>query len=622
MIRRFAFALSLAVAALPALRADEISTQAVRSGYLTIEGAEALEHVKYLASDELEGRDTGSPGEWTAAQYIAKRFAEYGLEPVGTDGTYYQNYSIGSTAALGEKTRLSVKVGEETLAFEVEKEFTPFGFSANGALDGELVFAGYGISAPDKGYDDYAGLDVKGKIVLVLRHEPRQKDADSVFDGKNWSRHAWFATKVEVAQAHGAAGILIANDPLFGDDRGLGLQGAEGDYRIPSAYLTAAAAGRLFTQAGKDLLETQKAIDAEMKPVPVELGASASGEVELVKKSVPTRNVVGLLRGTDPKLADEYVVVGAHFDHVGWGSFGSRGDQRAIHNGADDNASGTSAVLELAQAFGTSGLKPRRSILFITFSGEERGLLGSAHYCANPIFPLEKTVAMINLDMVGRGDTGVFSANGVGTSPKFPAMLKTIEKAIHGSEGVELKIEYTESGIAPSDNTSFYEKNIPVLFFFTGIHPDYHMPSDDWDKINPANIELCAKMTYFAVVDLAILADERPAFVATGAGDMSQFGSGPRRRGPFLGIQPHYGDAPSETGGVHVQAVVKDSPAEKGGLKDGDTILEIGGKKVADLRAMSEILAEHEVGDEVAVKVLREGKELELKVTLGRRAGG
>ena len=311
-------------------------------------------------------------------------------------------------------------------------------------------------------------------------------------------------------------------------------------------------------------------------------------------------------------------MVGGHHDHVGFGDFGSRSGRRGrgqIHNGADDNASGTSAILELAQAFGETGLRPRRSILFMTFSGEERGLLGSKHYVENPIFPLDQTVAMLNLDMVGRGETGQFSANGVGTSPGFRPMLETIEKAIEGSEDVDLDVRYGASGEAPSDNTSFYRKGIPVIFFFTGTHPDYHMPSDDWDKINVENLDLVVKMCYFTLVDLSILRDERPAFRGTPAGGGDR---GPAQRGPFLGIQAGQ-DRGDGVEGVRIGSVVEGASAAKAGLAAGDVITVFGEHDITSWEDLIEAIRGAKVGDEIEVTFTRDGESRTVTVTLGER---
>lgn len=619
-IRKGVLALALSAAlflAPAALVADEGPVAPTRAAYESIHGQEALDHIKVLASDEYEGRDTGSEGERKAADYIVRHFKEWGLEPVGDGGTYFQRYSIGDTSGLGEKNALSIRFGGETVELAVGKDFHPFSFSANARVEGELVFAGYGITSTEPAYDDYAGLDVSGKVVLILRHEPQQKDASSPFAGAEWSRHAFFETKVKNAEVHGAAALVIVNDPVFGEDGLFGLSGAgDAGTSIPAVHLTAAAGERLFERAGKNLEETQKAIDAELKPVTFSLGGTATVESDLVKKELETRNIVGMVRGSDPAVADEIVIVGGHYDHVGYGYFGSTWGARGagkIHNGADDNASGTSAVLELAQAFATPGLSPRRSVLFMLFSGEERGLLGSQHYCDHPIFPLEKTVAMVNLDMVGRGETGKFSVNGVGTSPGFKEMCQKIEAAIEKSSGADLKLRYGESGFAPSDNTSFYQKRIPVLFFFTGTHDDYHAPTDDWDKINVENLDLATKIAFFVLVDLSILRETRPEFNERGLA--AGGGGGPHPDSPILGIYP----GESEEEGVLVERVIPGAPAEKAGLQGGDLIVGLGDRDIAGMEDLFEALAAHKVGDEVDVKIVRDGEERTIKATLGKR---
>ncbi|MBI1851883.1 MAG: M28 family peptidase [Planctomycetes bacterium] len=331
------------------------------------------------------------------------------------------------------------------------------------------------------------------------------------------------------------------------------------------------------------------------------------------------KNVAGILPGTDPDLKREIVVIGGHYDHVGRGNFGSLGGPAArgqIHNGADDNASGTSAVLELAEAF---SMQPaRRSILFLLFTGEEMGLVGSKYYCEHPLLPLDDTVAMLNMDMVGRSKDGYLFIGGVGTSPAWKPLIDqyTADTAFH--------LEMKDGGRAPSDNSSFYSKNVPVLFFFTNVHEDYHRPSDHWDKINFAGEREIARLV-FEIADAVGNSSARPKFTESGGyalpdsmlrGNMT---GGPPPSTPFLGITFASEAAAGE--GVPVRSVVEESGAAKAGVKEGDRIVAVDGIPVADSAALLEKIRTHKIGDSVKLEVRRGDETLMLEAVLGKRQG-
>jgi hypothetical protein len=343
------------------------------------------------------------------------------------------------------------------------------------------VFAGYGITAPEYHYDDYADLDVKGKIVIILRHEPQEADEKSVFTGKTLTVHAQFTSKASNAKMHGASGVILVNDvpnhpsgedklPAFGT-----IEGPD-DAGIPFLQVKEAIAERWFAEAGKHIEELVHGIDKDLKPESFAFPASfqIDGNVDLERLVKTVHNVAAYLPGT----TKEYVILGAHYDHLGLGGQFSLAPTMTgtVHPGADDNASGTSGVIELARYFSKQP-KQKRGILFLTFAGEELGLLGSAYWASHPELSLDNAVAMINMDMIGRPRNGKIYVGGSATGSNFRSLLDQITPKF-----TELKVDYSEGPESgSSDHTSFIAKKVPSLFFFSGLHSDYHKPSDTWD---------------------------------------------------------------------------------------------------------------------------------------------
>ncbi|MDP6446947.1 MAG: M20/M25/M40 family metallo-hydrolase, partial [Pirellulaceae bacterium] len=505
-----------------------------------------LDSVKYLSSDELGGRGVGTPGIDKAAEYIAGEFAKAGLNIKVFDGQPYQKFTINLGAKYGpeKQNRLAFEGPEkdgkpQTKSLKLKSQFSPLALGSSQAVSGELVFVGYGITAKDPAYDDYADIDVKGKVVLMLRKEPQQGNPHSGFAGLNASRHATFRSKVLNAVKHGAAAVIMVNDnygavinqgkaesswkkavaefkgvadelaaadspskelrdkvgkaaerikalgdSLDGDfDQIITLNEAGGGSitkKAPVFFAKRSEIDAIVTASlGKSLVELEAAIDKDLKPVSGLISDwKVTCEANIRIEKTGAKNVVGVLEGEGP-LADETIVVGAHYDHLGMGGAGSLAPwTKEIHNGADDNASGSSALLEVARYFGSRQEKPSRRLVFIAFSGEERGLLGSAYYVANPRFALEDTVAMVNMDMVGRLADHKLIVHGTGTATQFDPLVDELNE-LH-----KFTITKKPSGFGPSDHTSFYTKKIPVLHIFTGTHKDYHRPSDDYEKVN------------------------------------------------------------------------------------------------------------------------------------------
>jgi len=579
-----------------------------------------LAHVKFLASETMRGRATGSPELEKAAAYIAKQFKAAGLQPF-EGKSYLQAFPVTTNAKLGPGNRFEYIDGGKTTALKFEQDFVPFNFSSRAKVSGQVVFAGYGISAREYNYDDYAGLDVKDKLVLVLRHEPQEFDEKSVFAGKIYTEHSQFFSKVINAKNHGARGVILVNDranhrsdadqlEVFGKTAG------PADAGIPFVQIKAEFAERWVASAGKNLEEISAAIDKDLKPrsfaLPDSLKVEETVEVQRLVKTV--HNVVGYLPGT----GSEYVVIGAHYDHLGLGEQFSLAPSRAgtVHPGADDNASGTAGVIELARLL-ASEPKQKRGVLFLTFAGEELGLLGSSYYVNHPGRPLDKAIAMINMDMIGRSREGKVIVGGAGTGTTLrPALDEVVPK--HS----KLKIDFSDAtGYGSSDHTSFTTKQVPVLFFFSGLHADYHKPSDTWDKIDaPGTVGLLKLIA--DVANHLREADGRPQFVrvnalppahGAAASSNSSAGSG---YGPYFGSIPDFGETP---GGVKFADVRDGSPAAKAGLRAGDILVEYDSKPIQNLYDFTYALRNSKPGDQVIVKVLRGTERISATVLLTKR---
>jgi len=572
------------------------------------------ETIEFLASDELEGRGVGSKGLDLAAGYIARQFKDDGLRPLpGLEG-FYQSFemTIGGSIAPGN----ALSLGGETL--QVEKSFKPLSFSATMTFaDAPIAFAGYGISSEKNAYDDYANLDVKGKAVLVLRFEPHNSQGKSRFSEKGFSDDATFKQKARIAAERGAAALLVVNPPQYhGKDSFVPFAGmfSEGRAKIPVVQITADAANALLKKAGvaEDLQSLQAKIDTTGKPASMDMkDVKASGDIRIAMNRAKVKNVVAMAPGRGP-LKDEYVVIGAHYDHIGKNRMFSAGAKEGeIHNGADDNASGTTAMLSLARQY-AQRREPGRSIIFIAFTGEEWGLIGSEYFVDHPPVPLKQIEAMVNMDMVGRVRGNLLFIGGMGTGDR----LESIVNAADATSPLTVK-DIGKGGMGPSDHMSFALKHIPVLFLFSGLHPDYHRPTDDADKVNYDGIADVVTFTKQIVDDLA--KSPRMEYVSTADKSSPRIGStdsGGRR--VTLGVVPDYTSMDS-TDGVHINGTTPGSPAEAAGLKEGDVLTAFGDKKIDDLMDLTNALRESKPGDKVKLKVKRDGGNIEINATLAER---
>ncbi|MCK6503445.1 M28 family peptidase [Myxococcota bacterium] len=575
-----------------------------------------------LSSDEMEGRGTGTPGLDRARDWLAARFTAMGLEPVG--GTGQQQVPVTLGVALGEGNALAggkardLSRGKGVAA--LGEAWTPLGFSSNGAFEGGLVFAGYGIRAEELGYDDYAGLDVQGKVVLALRFEPGESDEKSIFDGRMPTRWSDLRYKALRAREAGAAALILVTGPTNageGEPDGLPRLKPEGPTSvagIPVLQVTRAVAQAWLSAGGQDLAALQAAIDAQGKPQSKALPqVTVKGRVELVPQQVSSTNLLFRLPGAGA-LAEETVVLAAHYDHLGMGGRGSmKPDVVAVHNGADDNASGVAALACAAEALVKSPPDgDRRGVLFAAFTAEELGLGGSGWYAENPALPLDRTVAMINMDMVGRVREGRLQAMGTDSAVDWPAVLEPLATA-HG-----LTLQVGGDGYGPSDHMSFYTKGVPVVHFFSGSHTEYHSPEDDFATLNVDGGARVAALAADAAATLSTRA-ERLAYVKGSSGSPMLGDS--RGYGSYLGTIPDYATMMEPTGGVKLSGVREGGPAALAGLVAGDRIIGLGRYTVGNLYDMTFALRDHKPGEVVDIKILRDGQELVLPATLKSREG-
>ncbi|PQO38202.1 M28 family peptidase [Blastopirellula marina] len=658
----FLLAILLGLAGLPAAFAEDGTTTEATLGKLK-------QTLGYLASDELKGRGIGTEGLQEASEFLAKQFQQMGLKTDLVDGTPFQPFEVNIASEMGpaEKNTLQLVSGDTVKKLVLGTDFTPLSVGGSSKFDAPLVFVGYGISAKKLDYDEYDGLDVKGKIVLIVRKEPQQNNPHSVFDGTGASQHALFSRKISNAYQEGAAGVILINDSYglaeereqvqsafdtavsdlmkrnaeygkkethsndeviqyakdvaslstkiaeygeqleAGTDKLIPMTGAGNETSRPEFPVMFAKRSDfeplIEKQFGKTLAEIETEIDKTLKPIVGELkGWKAVGETDVIRTKATIRNVIGLIEAPNA-TSDEVIVIGAHYDHLGMGGSGSLAPlTHEIHNGADDNASGTTALLTVTQRLVAQKDQLRHRVLVIAFTGEEEGLLGSAHYVKEPVIPLDKTLMMFNMDMVGRLNENKLICMGSGTAKMFEPLLAKI------NEKYDFSLTMDPGGFGPSDHASFYAKQLPVLALFTGTHNDYHRPSDDADKIN---YEGMARIIDYAVDFLLAVdkADDRPLYVQVEE-------KRPEMRG---GSRPYFGSIPdfAQVGkGYGIQGVSPGSPAADAGLQGGDIMIDLGGNRIGGLEDFDAALRKFKGGDKVEVTVLREGKEVKLTVTL------
>jgi len=569
-----------------------------------------LSDIKTLTQDNMEGRGDGTKGLVRAEHFLEARYKSLGLEPAGTKG-FLQPFTVTTGAKLKGKNHLNIQNAQDKTELKLNQDYVPYSFSQSSMISAPLVFAGYGATAEEFGYDDYSGLDVKDKIVVVLRYEPSGFAAKSGNQGL--THHSQLVTKAINARNHGAKGLILLNGKMGDGEEDLltrfGSVNGPANVGLPFAQVKNESAAPWFQAAGKPWKEVQERINTSGKPAsfafPDALHASLAIDIETTHATV--NNVLAYL----PGKTDEYVILGAHYDHLGRGNFDSLAPSQIgqIHPGADDNASGTAGLLELARLLAPRKGQLQRGILFASFAGEELGLLGSAAWVKVPTKPIDKAVAMLNMDMIGRIKDEKVYIGGVGTGSTFQKILDQASGDSH------LKFETSQGGYESSDHTSFLAQKIPVLFFFSGLHGDYHKPSDTWDKINS---EPAARLLN-VVAGTALAIDdgpERPTFINVVEANPHAGGVPTGGYGPYFGSIPDFSQTEN---GVRFSDVKTNSPAAKAGLKAGDVLIQFGDKPIKNLYDFTDALRRSKVGDVVPVTVLRDGKEWKVDVKLEQR---
>jgi hypothetical protein len=646
--RLFSLALFLACAVNSLAQQPRLASDAAPS-------AERLRaHVTYLASDQLDGRKTGTEGARTAARYIAEEFARLRLRPGGSHpqslapapgvSRYMQEFPFVAGVMLGRNNSLlltQASATPATLDLRLGEDWTPLGLSSNASIrNASVTFVGYGIKAAELNYDDYAGADVKGRIAFALAGTP---------DGDNphgqFGRYEDVRWKAIAARERGAAAlVVIAREENFRDDRlaRLSYDNTAGGAGLPVVVISRQAAARILGLNGPVQLaelekgfgkrstasaatQTQGSAGATL-PAGFELlrNTTLSLTTEVLPRSQPGTNVVGIIEGSDAQLKNETIVIGAHYDHLGRGGEGSLAVREGeVHHGADDNASGVAGLLELARLFSAQGMRPKRTLVLIAFGGEEEGLLGSNYYVNHPTVPLASTVAMINMDMIGRMKENRLMIGGVGTAAEWKDLIKAGQESssapasFASGKGKNIAVgdvslepfvlTLNEDGYGPSDHSSFYAKQVPVLFFFTGTHDDYHKPSDTADKINYQGEARIISLVWTLVRSIGAGA-QRPTYKVAVA-------SGERRSMSFrvtLGVVPNYAESGD---GMKLDGVRDDSPASRAGLLAGDKIIRLAGHEVRNVYDYTAALGEMKAGEQYEVEILRAGATLKLKIT-------
>ncbi len=558
------------------------------------------ENIYYLASDSLQGRKSGEPGGLPAAEYIRQKFETAGLQLLYDKG--FQPFSLVVDAELGDGNSLTV----ENKSFEAKTDFLPYAFSANSTVEATLVFAGYGmeVNRDSLKWNDFIGVDVAGKWMLVLQGDPDLENPNSPYLEFSTER-----AKALTASDKNAAGIILVAGTDFNEKDELSslfFDKNSSRFDMPVLQVTRKVADEMLAGTGETIESLENRMEEDHRGFNLEVTTSVKATVNVQLKEKETRNVVAMLPGFDETLKDEFVVIGAHYDHLGMGGPGSGSravDTTAVHNGADDNASGVAAVIQLAEKLAAEKAN-KRSLIFVAFGAEEMGLVGSKAFVNDPPVATEKMVAMFNFDMVGRLDTttNALSISGTKTSKETEEILNNLN--------TDFELAFSEEGIGPSDHASFYLQNIPVFFFSTGAHPDYHTPKDDSELIN---YEGEKKVLDYAAKVIEEVTNRDRKLTFQEAGSKFQRSRGGRFKVTF-GIMPDY--AGLEKRGMRIDAVTKGKPADEAGMQRGDIITAIEGKKVSNIYDYMSRLQTLEAGQRISVDIIRDNKETVLIVQL------
>jgi len=583
------------------VRRAAVAASLLLSTFALADEPQLRKDVTFLASDSTEGRGIETKGIGLAANYIEQRLRAIGLQPA-FGKPYRQQFPIKTGIALGKGNKL------EGVA---DGDWTPLGFSSPGTFAGPIAFVGYGIDATPIGYNDFDGIDLKGKVALMLRYEPQEKDDASKFDGRKPSRWSAMRYKVLQARERGAVAVIFATGPLQDEGKDkvppLVNDGPESPAGIPVLQVKTSVAQKW---AG-DLLAWQKQVDADLHPRSKVLEAKTHGVIDVSPQFVNAENIAGIIPGRGA-LATEVVVLGAHYDHLGYGGQGSmKPNEHAIHHGADDNASGDAAVMAIAERLTKqlADVKNRRTIVVALFSGEEVGLAGSSWFAGHsPLMP--RVMAMINLDMVGMMRDNRLIVFGSDSAPQWKEVVDD------ATQFAKINVTSSGDGYGPSDQTSFYAKQIPVLHLFTGAHERYHTPEDVADSLNYAGMEHVVDFGTSVMMHLAA-GRATPQYARAASAPAMEGDS--RGYGAYLGTVPDYSAMGETSGGVLLADVRPGSPADKAGIRGKDRIISIGGTRIENLYDMSYALQDHKPGDTVDIIVTRDGAPKTLRATLTSR---
>jgi|TARA_B110001454_G_scaffold6201_1_gene5836 aminopeptidase YwaD len=562
--------------------------------------ADIMKHIRFLADDDRAGRYPGTRQSRDVISYLINNLKTFGVQPGGNNGSYKQTFSLLDSVKLGKNNSLSVN----KKPLNIEQDYVPLWFSGNATMSNDIVFAGYGFNLVTDSlvWNDYKDLNVEGKWVMVMRHSPERDNPHSIY-----APHADLHKKMIEARDRGAAGILFVSQ--IEDTTLIPFKYISGYSKsgIPAIHLSNTVADNILKNAGTSRRTIQNKMNRLLKPESFNIPTvTVSASVELKNIYSRAANVVGKIISRNHRYRDEYIIIGAHFDHLGYGGPGSgslKPDTTAIHNGANDNASGVAGLLELAHKLQSNRQLLKRSILLVGFDAEEKGLLGSKYFIENPTIDKMNIITMINMDMIGKMKDSTAMVGGTGTSPLFEPLLDSLSKISN------LNLEYDQAGYGPSDHASFYAEDIPVLFFFTGDYDGhYHLPEDDWEKINSSGEKQILEIVYKAVIELS-RNEVRPSFTIAGP---KKRPTQRRNQKVKLGIIPYYGGTIE---GLKVDKIYNPSgSAAKAGIRPGDIIKSINRKPIKDIYEYMKRMEEIKPGQSVAIDIKRDGKIIMLTV--------
>jgi hypothetical protein len=551
---------------------------------------ELYAHVDFLASDSLMGRQPGTPYDRVVAKYIKDVMSESGLELLSRNG--FQFIEFIDHQDIGYNNFFSVNEKHFTL----RKDFMVLPFSSSDTLVSSAVFAGYGISyvSDTLVWDDYGTINVTDKWVILLRGNPLGDDSSSPLANFGADRY-----KAMVAKDMGAAGVILVSGNKFDKQDQLQISKQKNfSIDIPVVQVKREVADFILRQTGRTVAELEQRLIESHQPNSFLVSSNVCARTSIITNKMSSQNVVAHIEGSDPILKHQYIVIGAHYDHIGMGGKNSSSrmpDTLAVHNGADDNASGVAAVLEIAQKLAT--VTPKRSVLVVAFAAEEQGLLGSRYFVENPIVPNDSIVAMVNIDMLGRlNDEMGLQIGGVGTSTEYEGILTQL------NDNYGFKLALSQQGYGPSDHASFYAYNIPVLFFTTGAHTDYHTPNDDISRLNMQGLAQASNYIYDVVKRIA---DNPNRLVFQEAGPSKPTSRHGQELKVKLGIMPDVSGATND--GLRILAVSENQPAHVAGLQKNDVITAIDGKPVKNIQDYMFRLQELTPGTTVSLEYTRDG---------------